>query len=407
MNYKIIILMTVAITALLLCGSATAATVNTTTTKLVSANPNPDLVVKNITLSATGVKGKPINVVNSIKNQGKTASKGFYVNYYLKNTPSSAAIYVGKRYISSLGAGATNSQNTQITIPTNVESSNYYIMVYADITGLINESNETNNHNYSTTKINIQNSFQDLVVTKVTAPVNGIRGKTITVTDSIKNQGNTGTSGFYVNYYLKNSPSSAAIYIGKRYITSLGAGATNTQNTQLSIATNTPINTYYIMSFVDITNLIKESNETNNHIYSTTKTYILYNGRPVYITSDNIINPTVDNARINNIVTGLQSLGVYAVNYGLGPNQHYSILKDVKIPQNALIVDIYGGACAITILEMNNPDYKYYKGNRSVFSIWINTLINIGTVPFLRRLQMTIQLQQAYFQIHLMLMGIK
>src|SRR5664279_124035 len=134
MNYKIIILTVVMITALLLlCGSVTATTVNstnTTATKLVSTSPYPDLVVKNITVSAIGVKGKTITVTNSIKNQGNTATKGFYVNYYLKNTPSSTAIYIGQRYISSLAAGATNTQNTQLTIPTTITNASYYIMVY-------------------------------------------------------------------------------------------------------------------------------------------------------------------------------------------------------------------------------------------------------------------------------------
>ena len=93
---------------------------------------------------------------------------------------------------------------------------------------------------------------------------------------------------FYLYYYLKNTPSNTPIYIGNRYITRLGAGATNTQNTQLNISTNIPIASYYIMAYADITNLIKESNETNNHNYSTTMINILSTDRPVYI-SINII----------------------------------------------------------------------------------------------------------------------
>ena len=68
------------------------------------------------------------------------------------------------------------------------------------------------------------------------------------------------------------------------------------------------------------------------------------------------------------------------VNYGLGPNSHYQILTNATIPQNALIVDIYGGVCAGTIWEMTQRSYKYYMGNRSVFSIWINTKTNIDNL---------------------------
>jgi hypothetical protein len=110
----------------------------------------------------------------------------------------------------------------------------------------------------------------------------------------------------------------------------------------------------------------------------------------VYITSDNINNTLEDNTRINNIVTALQQLGLFAVNYGLGPNEHYSILQNITIPQNALIVDIYGGFCAGTIWEMNQSYYKYYKGNRTVFSIWIDTPITLDDIQFLPRAQMII-----------------
>ena len=393
MNYNAIFLTIVMLVAFLLCGSATAANVNSTNistnftaNKLVSATPYPDMIVKNITAPSTGVKGKTITVANSIKNQGNTNTKGFYVYYYLKNTHSSKPIYIGQRYITSLAAGATNTQNTQLTIPTTIASNNYYIMAYADYTNLIKESNETNNHNYSITKINIQNSIVDLIVTSVTAPANGSRGSIVTVENSIKNQGNTATTGFYVYYYLKNTPSSTAYYIGRRYITSLAAGATNTQNTQLTIPTTIASNNYYIMAYADYTNLIKESNETNNHNYSKTKINILFTGRPVYITSDNIDKySSNDIARINSIVSGLQSLGLYAVNYGLGPNEHDNIIFNITIPKNAVIVNIYGGVCAGTILDMTQSWYKYYLGNRSVFSIWINTTVNISNITFLQR----------------------
>jgi len=78
-------------------------------------------------------------------------------------------------------------------------------------------------------------------------------------------------------------------------------------------------------------------------------------------------------------------MGLIAVNYGLGPNKHYNILKNISIPQNALIVDIYGGACAGTIWEMTQSYYKNLVVNRSVFSIWIGTPTNIANVKFLQR----------------------
>jgi hypothetical protein len=92
--------------------------------------------------------------------------------------------------------------------------------------------------------------------------------------------------------------------------------------------------------------------------------------RPIYITSDNINNPTVDNARIDSIVKGLTALGLYAKNWGLGPNSHYKVLQQANIPKNALIIDIYGGACAGTIYEMGKSWYLNAKDTKKVFTIF-------------------------------------
>ena len=92
--------------------------------------------------------------------------------------------------------------------------------------------------------------------------------------------------------------------------------------------------------------------------------------RPVYITSDNINGTTTDNARINKIIAGLNLLGIKAYNMGLGPNTHIKVLQSTSVPQNALIVDIFGGADAGTIYEMGKSWYKSIKGARKVFSIF-------------------------------------
>ncbi|MBZ2167099.1 Ig-like domain-containing protein [Methanobacterium spitsbergense] len=236
----------------------------------------------------------------------------------------------------------------------------------------------------ATQGLKINTKIKDLTVTQVTAPTTGVKGNTIIVPNTVKNQGNTATGGFYINYYLINNSS---IYIGQRYISSLAAGASNSQNTKLSIPLNITSSSYYIDVYADSSKIVSESNESNNYKYSTTKIQIInsINSRPIYLTSDWIYDEDVDNAKMDRIVSGLKAMGLYAMNYGWGANSHYQILKDITIPQNALVVDIYGGVCAGTIWEMTQDSYKYYKGNRSVFSIWTYTNIDIANVTFLRR----------------------
>ncbi len=114
-------------------------------------------------------------------------------------------------------------------------------------------------------------------------------------------------------------------------------------------------------------------------------TSVISQSRPVYITSDNINSVTTDTNRINTIVSGLKALGLTAINYGLGPNTHYSVLQNSTVPVNALIVDIYGGACAGTIYEMGQNYYKALVGARKVFSVWMPPATDITGLTWLPR----------------------
>lgn len=108
------------------------------------------------------------------------------------------------------------------------------------------------------------------------------------------------------------------------------------------------------------------------------------NNRPVYITSDNINNPTADKARVNSIVKGLKALGINAKALGLGPNTHITALTS-NIPKNALVVDIYGGADAGLIYEMASSWYKSIKGSKKVFTVYWPTSKCITGLSYLVR----------------------
>jgi methionine-rich copper-binding protein CopC len=108
-------------------------------------------------------------------------------------------------------------------------------------------------------------------------------------------------------------------------------------------------------------------------------------GRPVYITSDNISGKSSDNSRITSIINGLKALGIKAYNMGVGPNYHISVLQSSKVPKNALVIDIYGGACAGTLKEMGSAWYKSIKGTRNVFSVFWPPSTDITNLAFLPR----------------------
>lgn len=231
-----------------------------------------------------------------------------------------------------------------------------------------------------TTKISQKSTH--VVLKDIKTDIIIFRNKSFKISSSIKNSGNIKSKNFYLDYYLKSSDNN--IYVGHLCVLGLDHGETRTITSSFKLP-NSIRNTDYLVRIVaDSTNQLHKENQTPNVFYSQKKVSVV-TGKPVYITSDYIKNNAIDNAKVNTIVKCLKKRGLYALNYGLGPNKHYNILKNTAVPKDALIVNIYGGVCAGTIWEMAQPYYKKKLGTKKVFSIWINTKVDVKTIKFVKR----------------------
>lgn len=153
--------------------------------------------------------------------------------------------------------------------------------------------------NEATNKVSTSN-FKDLTVTSVHTPVSGVKGCKITLSDTVKNNGNSATGSFWVNYYLKTNKSSSNIYIGHRYIKSLAGGASDHKVTILDVPINLSSVKYYLNVHADSHNNVAESNESNNYLYSATRIQIL---GPTFIKFDkNVGGDVTKNSQINNLI---------------------------------------------------------------------------------------------------------
>jgi subtilase family serine protease len=353
-------------------------------TKLKIQKVGPDLLVTSIAAPANGIRGRTITVSNTVKNQGNMATNGFYVNYYL--TPAqnlNSRIYIGCRYIKSLAAGASNTNNTILSIPSTIAVGQYYIAAVADGTRLITEVNEANNNGYSAFKIKVQNG-RDLLITGITAVASGIRGRTITVANSVKNQGNLATNGFYVTYYLTPAQNmNKRIKIGYRYIKSLAAGVTNTSNTKLTIPTTIAVGQYYIAAVADSTKLITEVNEANNNGYSRSKIIVTIDNTPPLVKSSKPANNAVGFSLTSpviitfseNIMPGVNFSKIYIKNLTTGKLVALSKLTingntlTLKMKSSRLrnnLYQVYIPASAVKDLSGNNLKASYSYKFRTV-----------------------------------------
>jgi hypothetical protein len=152
----------------------------------------------------------------------------------------------------------------------------------------------------------------------------------------------------------------------------------NFTNTSLGLMRYEPV----VLMYSKIMNFYNINNRLPNYV-----TMSAWNAnRPVYITSDNINNNKADTSRINAIINELKNLGVPTYAAGIGPSANINILENNKVPQNALVVDIVGGADAGCISEMKGKWYKSIKGQRKVFTLLLSTSsVRITGLNWLKR----------------------
>lgn len=233
----------------------------------------PDLITTAVSGPAAGSIGLAIAISNTVKNQGTVNSSAFYVGFYLSADAAitTADRYIGRRYVSGLSPGLSSSGTTTVTIPIAVSVGTYYIGAIVDYTGLIPEADEGNNA-LSGNAIFISKS--DLLMTFVSGPASAPVGSGIIVSDTVSNQGAGNAGGFYAAFYLSKDAAitTADKYIGRRFVTGLASGVSDSLSATVMLPANVAAGTYYIGAIADYGKVVPESNEANNAITGNTIT---------------------------------------------------------------------------------------------------------------------------------------
>ena len=110
-------------------------------------------------------------------------------------------------------------------------------------------------------------ALPDLIVTSVTGPTTGTRGKKITVKWQLKNQGTAKAGAHYSRLYFStdiaiSTADSAAATCS--HSAGIAVGTTQTCTASVTIPTSLTPRAYYLGVIADYTGLIAEANETNN-----------------------------------------------------------------------------------------------------------------------------------------------
>jgi subtilase family serine protease len=223
-----------------------------------------DLVVSALTVAPIATKPEgSITVNDTTKNQGAEVVAASETAFYLSPNSSfnPTDTFLGSRSVPSLIPNQTSSASTEVAIPGNTEPGSYYLIAVADWNGGIAESTETNNTRLATVRVG-----PDLTVTSLTAPSSAVKGTSIAINHTTKNQGGDSAQASVTNFYLStNSTLDASdVFLGSQGVSSLAPSVSVAFQTTLVIPTSTTAGSYYLIAKADGDGTVAESLENNN-----------------------------------------------------------------------------------------------------------------------------------------------
>ncbi|MBI5739319.1 MAG: S8 family serine peptidase [Nitrospirae bacterium] len=223
----------------------------------------PDLSISDLTLPLTSGEGKIIALTDTTKNSGQSSAGPSVTKFYYSTNSilDASDTYIGERAAPSLASGASSTGSVDVTIPAGATTGVRYIIARADATGAVAEMSETNNKKTRSLLIG-----PDLTVSALAAPAQSGAGRTITVTDMVRNNGGGDAGASTTKLYLSTNSTYDAgdLYLGERDVPALAAKTTNTAAMSIVIPSATAPGTYYIVANADSNRAVPETSETNN-----------------------------------------------------------------------------------------------------------------------------------------------
>lgn len=226
-----------------------------------------DLTISVLSAPTTGAAGEPIAVTDTTKNLGAADVPATETAFYLSLNGSVDAsdIRLGTRPVPPLEGGISDTATVSVVVPASTPVGSYYVLAKADDPGAVAEVLETNNVRSG----GLVRIGPDLQVSALSGPASAVRGTTIILTDTTRNQGGqqaaTSTTSFYLS--ANTTWDASDIWLGDRAVGVLAAGASSSGSTAVAIPQGIATGTYYVIAKADAPGMVAETFETNNTRY--------------------------------------------------------------------------------------------------------------------------------------------
>ncbi|AUT03510.1 peptidase S8 [Nostoc sp. CENA543] len=227
----------------------------------------PDLTILNASIPTSAKAGSSIQINYQVRNQGNGSAGASNTRFYLSPDLNidSSDVYLGLDAVNSLAAGASSQESVTLSIGSNINPGNYYLIYYADADGYVSESNEYNNAFGNL--INITSAGNpDLIIQNPTAPTTASLGSTIALNYQVKNQGVGSAGASTTRFYLSKDTtfSTDDVLLGSDAVNSIAAGAVSSETASILISNSIAAGNYHLLFRTDADSTVAESNETNN-----------------------------------------------------------------------------------------------------------------------------------------------
>jgi len=230
---------------------------------------------------ATRSPGTSFLISDTVKNLSPVAAGSSRTQFYLSSDAvrNAGDKLLGGHVVPALVGNQTSTATISLLIPSSTALGAYFLLACADDTGLVDETNETDNCLASTAMLQI--GRPDLVVTALTGvPSAAIPGSFFPLTDTVKNQSAFPAGVSRTQFFLSADgakDSGDRVMSGARVVPALESGLSSTGTVTVTVPSNTPLGAYYVLACADGIGAVPETDESNNCLRSTAPIQV---GRP-------------------------------------------------------------------------------------------------------------------------------
>ncbi|MEM9847339.1 MAG: CARDB domain-containing protein [Bacteroidota bacterium] len=346
-----------------------------------------DIGMPNLVWDFTGslnVTGNRVEVRDlGVKNAGNAEAPASYIAYYLSTDDllSQEDIFIGEDFVRSLDPDEVSFESFTETL-TNVPVGTYFLMILADYTSRVEESDETDNICYFPAPqiiITDENALPNLRCDDLGTMT--FEDQTLRITDlKIINDGTAEARSSDIAYYLSTNTtiSDSDIFLGDDFVRSLDPGERSTESFTADLS-NITAGTYYVGIVVDYEEEVAESIGSDNECYYPT---------PITISEDNSETCACTSPTTTNICEDFQSytlgkIGPQSDCWTTWSGQEGGIMDgDIQQTENNKYLNIWGtladGGPQDVVLQLGDRtsgkyEFQFYlfafEGEKAYYSI--------------------------------------